>query len=304
MARDQHKLSVQQREELKNLYTSGTSIRDLTKMFGLCFTSVTKYLNKMGVKTNGARLENTEDYKFNENVFETINEESAYWAGFLMADGCIAERKYGKSVMLGLSYIDIGHLEKFRKFLGAEKRPIYVIDHKFNTNGYGNVSKGCNLTIASVKMTDDLAKLGVTPHKSGREIACESLKWNKHFWRGMVDGDGSIEVNPNRGKKCYNRVRLCGSETIVSQFKDFVSVFYENRIHVSKHQTANLWYVAFVGRGAYSAAKMLYWNSTISLDRKLAKAQEIIQLYELPDSGSSKEVANVSSVDYPQKQAS
>lgn len=212
-----------------------------------------------------------------------------------MADGCVVERKHGKSVMLGLSYDDIGHVEKFRKFLGAEKRPIYLLDHKVNCNGEEKNYRMCDLTVASVKLVDDLAKLGVTPHKTGREIACEALKTNRHFWRGMVDGDGSIEVNPNPGKTCYNRVRLCGSETIVSQFKDFISIFYKNNIHVSKHQTANIWYVAFVGLGAYSAAKMLYMDSTISLDRKLKKANEIISLYESADSADSvvEEVADV-----------
>lgn len=66
MTRDQHKLSVQQREEMKDLYIGGTPVRRLSEKFYLSIACVIKNLNGMGVKTNGKRLEKTEDYKFNE----------------------------------------------------------------------------------------------------------------------------------------------------------------------------------------------------------------------------------------------
>lgn len=31
-------------------------------------------------------------YNLNENCFETLTPESAYWIGFIAADGCIKER--------------------------------------------------------------------------------------------------------------------------------------------------------------------------------------------------------------------
>ncbi len=43
-------------------------------------------------------------YIINSNAFSTLTPESAYWVGFLMADGCISNK--GRSIKLQLAEVD------------------------------------------------------------------------------------------------------------------------------------------------------------------------------------------------------
>ena len=59
----------------------------------------------------------------NEGAFSLDTEESAYWAGFLIADGCISVPQSGSpSVSINLMACDKTHLILFRAFLGATTR--------------------------------------------------------------------------------------------------------------------------------------------------------------------------------------
>ena len=56
-------------------------------------------------------------YNLNENFFDELNEKSAYWLGFLYADGYVSS--YENSIGISLKSEDINHLEKFKNFLNS-----------------------------------------------------------------------------------------------------------------------------------------------------------------------------------------
>jgi DNA-binding transcriptional regulator WhiA len=67
-------------------------------------------------------------YTVNEAVFDTITEESAYWLGFLMADGSINTGKTGNPrIALTLAERDREHLVKFRKFLNCSNQILFQL---------------------------------------------------------------------------------------------------------------------------------------------------------------------------------
>jgi len=49
---------------------------------------------------------------------EVANANTAYWLGFLAADGCISEDKH--RLVLGLTMQDRPHIEQFRRFIGSD----------------------------------------------------------------------------------------------------------------------------------------------------------------------------------------
>jgi DNA-binding transcriptional regulator WhiA len=129
----------------------------------------------------------------NEAVFDTITEESAYWLGFLMADGNINTGKTGNPrIALTLAERDREHLVKFRKFLNCSNQILLKIV-KVNEKTWNQYT----LRFSSKNIADRLNEFGITKRKSltAKSIGLED---NKHFWRGVLDGDGYIKNRDGR----------------------------------------------------------------------------------------------------------
>src|ERR671939_420121 len=123
----------------------------------------------------------------NESAFEAITEESAYWLGFLIADGCITRDKRLPNsqprLKINLAHIDLPQLHKLRNFLDFGGK-ISICE------------KYCSMAVSSRRIVKTLETYGVVARKSQRTAAHSLLECNRHFWRGVVDGDGGIYIKP------------------------------------------------------------------------------------------------------------
>lgn len=92
--------------------------------------------------------ENARKHSINECFFESINsEKSAYWLGFLYADGYVSSN--GNRIALGLCNKDYDHLQKFLNDIEAD----YTIEERVvgkRKNGLDDII--CRVSISSVKM--------------------------------------------------------------------------------------------------------------------------------------------------------
>jgi len=130
-------------------------------------------------------------YKVNEGYFDVLNENSAYWLGFLYADGYVRLRN-GRSgtLKLKLKVTDRNHIEKFLNDIDS--------DHPIKC-GIDGKSKFCLTSVNSNKMVKRLFELGCVNNKTFK-IRLPDLTQNlmSHFIRGYFDGDGSISKVKNR----------------------------------------------------------------------------------------------------------
>lgn len=201
------------------------------------------------------KIDKTKPYAKGRHVFlcECGNEctpESLYWAGFLAADGCVQEKnENNKKISIGLKKSDIGHIEKFRKFIGSDT-VIREKKHSFD------------ISVSSVKMANDLRRFGVTPRKSLNYSPPDFCLNSPDFWRGMIDGDGCI------GDKNGNiHIGLCGSKDTVFVFYNWVSSFTDVKAKPFE-RTPNFWAFRTSCSHAQKTIQKLYENGGISLDRK------------------------------------
>jgi hypothetical protein len=97
----------------------------------------------------------------------------------------------------------------------------------------------------------------------------------KHYWRGLVDGDGWVITNKN-GKPT---IGLCGTKEICEGFKAFCQSVSPTKANVSKNRGSYQYAVS--GSFTIPIIRALYQDATIYLDRKYEKAMEI--LAEYPD---------------------
>ncbi|MGA9844719.1 MAG: hypothetical protein WBQ25_20655 [Nitrososphaeraceae archaeon] len=130
----------------------------------------------------------------NEASFDVLTEESGYWIGFLVADGNICYKKGIPIIALHLKDIDLPHLHKFREFVGSSHKVGNYVNRI-----WGNASH--SISFSSERMANTLKKYGFVPRKCfTAEI--KEVQNNRHVWRGLIDGDGSLGV--------YERKNLTG----------------------------------------------------------------------------------------------
>lgn len=205
-------------------------------------------------------------YKLNQSAFDEITELSAYWIGFLMADGCVQKKSKGftDQIFLVLKPEDKQHLKKFKNFLDAENP---IKKRKRSNKDY------LGIQITSQEIVDQLAEFGVVPNKTKNAEVNGKLKSNRHFWRGVVDGDGSVAMYNNKP-----RIDLIGSKLLVNQFKDFVTDFCKTNASVLERNGSYSYRVN--GKNvATEVIDKLYKNSNVYLDRKKRVADEIMNKY-------------------------
>lgn len=197
---------------------------------------------------------------FNNNAF--IDDRlSYYWVGFMMADGCLP--RAGNLIQCGLGKEDQNHVQKLFDYIGIGN----IIYYEKSAYWRGS----CKV------LRDRLISYGVIPGKSKTNniTLSDNLKNSSDFWRGMVDGDGHIIINPRK------RMGLAGRQIIVEEFCDYV----ERNLDIKRPKLLNLEggckQVSYCGKEAKDyrgIIKLLYTKHEEyeALERKDKLAQFII----------------------------
>lgn len=189
-------------KKIEQLYNEGKSTREIGKIMNTSGVTISKHLQKMGVKIKDLH-KSRQIYSFNENYFKTIDDEhKAYWLGFIAADGCVLEPTYqvskrtGKiirkeqgALQIGLQEKDKAHLEKFQKDIKDT--------HKIN---FSKKRKAYDIKILSNIICMDLQQYNIVPRKSLVLEFPDNIREDllRHFIRGYFDGDGSIAFCKNK----------------------------------------------------------------------------------------------------------
>lgn len=237
-------------------YLSDESVTfsDIRKTFGYKNST---FKNKL--KVVGENSERRYKVDFNRQLFKVIDsEESAYWLGFILADGYLHEERGALTIKLGA--IDKTHLEKFCDFAGCSYSLITEEVGGFETKVF-------SVNLNSIEMSNDLVEKGIRQAKSGKEkpyaIKNDSLK--RHYIRGILDGDGWIRKN-------LSGIGLVGSKEICEYFLEDTGV---NNVTVGEHDT--IYKVEIRSKTEIKKIIQRYYkDSTVYLDRKMKLAQAVL----------------------------
>jgi hypothetical protein len=219
---------------------------DLVSHFGLNYEQIrtrARTLNLDSKKT--VRRKN-----INHDFFSTVNIESSYWAGFLMADGNIR----GNKIWIGLGEKDKPHLEEFAKALNLTEAV------RCYSSVAGGILKGRNYTrvvleVGSKKLVEAIQKnFSVFPQKTLKPyIPPPHVRDNfaKAFIAGLIDGDGFINFYQS-GK--YIRFGFMGAEEICTWAADvaneaLITLGRKPTTYVTKSQRG-YWEIRCVGKNA------------------------------------------------------
>lgn len=262
------RLSTEQKEMACQQYIKGLNTTELARIYNVSPVAINGIITRRGVKIR-TQSEAQRKLYADHHAFDNLNEFSEYWLGFIFADGsCVDNKNANSEISLILSDKDANHLEKFKLFLKSEHK---ISLFKIN-QGYYSENASVKFSIRSFELSSKLKTYGWA--KNLGSIADKRLVKSKHFWRGVVDGDGCLGIN--KGKLFdFPRLELVGGKLLLEQFTAFVkSIVPENKATARPHKS--IFRVGLLRNAAHKVIECLYKDNNIALDRKNKIAQKII----------------------------
>lgn len=209
------------------------SMKKTSKEFGCCEATVWKILKKNEVERFGTG--GFEAASVDHDFFAREDQQAFYFAGLLMADGCVDSKR--NRVRLALRATDrdvVDELVRRAKYQG--NIPEYI-----NKGG-----QHVELCIYSNKWKKDLKQFGVVPNKT--DTACipqwvQRHELYHHFLRGVCDGDGSIRSTKERvdGSESGFIVTIVGSYQIIQSFSDALKPIIGHGGKIWNRKYTGLW---------------------------------------------------------------
>lgn len=181
-----------------------------------------------------------------------------------MADGCVTERE----VILVLQARDAGHVRSFLGLLGCSDRPLAVVER----------NRGVRAAIGSVALARQLAGYGLLAGCKGSHPLSRELSESPDFWRGLVDGDGSIRFS---GATRIPKLDVVGHPGIIRQLATFLGSVLPDGDEPAPYahsQSDQVLMLGAGGRRAKAVVGALYHPALVdALPRKLAVAREVMR---------------------------
>ena len=251
-------------------YASGATLEALSQRHKVSTKTVSKYLRilEVPIRPRGQQMQ----YSVDPSKFLEDTEGAAYWVGFMAADGCVHVPPKGRGqpqISLQLQEQDEAHVRKFGDFC----KSTYPVRHVVCPSSW-------KMSISSSELADVLASLNVLPRKSAIVTAPKRLCNSRHYWRGVIDGDGTISQNARRVSL------LSMSLEFVEQFSSFVKSLIPRRTDrygnivetvINIHKTSRGYYVVSLYADlAERVIRLLYSNTSVYLDRKYARAEKVL----------------------------
>jgi hypothetical protein len=254
-------------------YDAGANMTEAGRVIGCSDIVLRKELKRRGVELKGFDYKRWRKYGMDETFFDIIDtEEKAYWIGFITADGSVCKN----NLSVGLAAVDKDHLNKLRDSLKAD---CPIKDEV--SSGFGKGLPMVRIRICSNTICTALSQHGVVPNKTLKETYCTNIPdlLVRHYWRGLVDGDGCITRSDVVGTDRSSwQVQLVGSKDIVCSFSRWVRSFVVTSAEPKESSKTKGYYsIRYSGiRIVQAITDALYKESAIHLDRKKLKADELL----------------------------
>ena len=270
------KLSEFTDEIVKIYLEEKIGVDTIAKRFNTSGSSIQKIINKAGV------MRDYEYYQYNidESYFEKVDTRNkAYVLGFLYADGNVTSAGWRLKLQKKDKYI----IDKIKEEIKYDGPLLFVKPEKREKNGKINYSQGAfALSIARVKMAEDLTKLGCMENKTWKlrfpteeQVPREFIA---DFLRGYCDGDGHLSaLSP--------MINIIGNKFFIEEFLKYLPIngantyYKQSSLYVDDLDKQTISFFVYKKHGSLEAMNFLYGNSpTLYLPRKYELAQHWLSL--------------------------
>jgi hypothetical protein len=265
-----------------DLYKQKHGATSIARLFGIDKRSVYNILTRVGIGTRPRRNRTGDTYhvpkyqvdwltrerrghlrgpkgNFNFDAFKKLDETACYWVGYLITDGCIGAYD-GRSYRLYLTQAR-KHREQCEKLRAYLHSDLCIEDFEQETFGHLRSFSRVSFTLPD-EVAQRLLKLGIKPAKTARVRPNEALITHPDFWRGVIEGDGTV---------CMGYIRMNSSSPVLAGiYRRLVrSMFGMEWVHTYRNE-AGVWGIdVSKGEIIYKLALWLYpTDNVLGLERK------------------------------------
>ncbi len=271
---------------LRDLYVD-KSKSEILKIYNISDGVLNRWLKESNIDNKNGHI-----YNFNKNIFDIIDiPEKAYWLGFIWCDGYNMKRQrnnhWSYEFKLDLAEQDIGHLEKFNRFLNSNR-----LIRKYKQNAFNKDTTVCRIYICNKHFGKTLYdKYGFIPNRYDINPLINNVpeEYHKDLIRGIIDAEGYIGsnyVNDNSKGKLVYKAGL--TITTYENLLDFVQEYLiKNKVIINysqklkRHKDRDMYCTTVSYCGNVQIPRILnhfYKDATIYLDRKYLTYKNIIKI--------------------------
>ena len=255
-----NKLREDQTELILDLYNNKyEGYVKISKMLNVSSCSILNLLKKHNVYIRSTSETKAKQSGIDEHFLDDPQEEfAAYFIGLFLSDGNMSSRLTNKartvSISLHLDDIDLLYqicdkINIDRKYIGLSKR-----------------SKLARICFSNKIIYEKLLQIGLTPNKSLTCTIPKILENNRHFWRGVIDGDGTIGYTRKNGEEIRD-LGLAGTKQVCEKFGEFIETLYkENSYTIAPCK--NIFVIKVNRLAAKDVLTEMYRDCSIYMDRK------------------------------------
>lgn len=261
-------------EELKLVqeYKEGKSAYQISRDTGMVSGAVYELLKRNKCELRSVyESKESRGFTINHDCFTDFSrEEDSYWYGFLLADGCISNG----IVSLSLKPSDRYFVEAFKEYSGGSGK---VRDVTSFNKSVQKEYKFCSFSVKDLKLEERLTAQGFEPRKSCKELPPTFLTYTKsdrHFWRGVIDGDGYIRKDVNNPE-----INLVGSLVLLESFRKFCEAVTDVKRDklIRQRPNSELHLISYFGAEAIKVMSVLWSDYSLCLKRKEEIVKSVIE---------------------------
>lgn len=202
-------------------------------------------------------------------MLDLTKDYDSYLFGFVLADGSLNLYTQNRGrVQIELDYKDKEILEKiYHRFYYQSYLKSRVRQTNFKKE-YKTIIWSCHQLI----FREQLLKLGYPAENKIKLVDVPTSKYNKAaFWRGYIDGDGSIGTT--KSDEPFISLTIT-SNNLANEYLKFLKDEFNIIKIINKNKRDNVYNIMVKNEDALSVGNYIYENSTIQMDRKYRKYLE------------------------------
>jgi hypothetical protein len=219
-------------------------------------------------------------------------EEKSYIYGLLLSDGTLYlahENTLSGTMKLEISERDEDIVDKLCSIVPNSTKTRRVRDTNFKT-GYHSVS----FNVSRQEFIKEMVDFGFVTEKKSQNARPPIKEYDKNaFWRGVIDGNGSIGLRKNSSGNTDAFLSLIiNGDDLKNEFCSYLQSITGHQYSPKRNKRDNVYNVGCGGHAACRVLKMLYKDATIYLNRKYQKYLECMD-WELENNKPKRNTSGV-----------
>ena len=215
--------------------------------------------------------------KYDKLLFDLKEPNYSYIIGFIQADGHLIKASRGRGKMsIELSFRDGAILRKIKKII-----PVYsYIKTRIRNTNFKKNYKSISLLVCDKNFRDTINYYGIPYGKKSDIIKPPIYDYSENdYWRGIIDGDGSIGFTKD------NKPFISLVTASYKLFKSYCNFIYKHigvKHNPKRNNRDNVYNVILFKEDCKKLISILYYDNCISISRKYKLSKKIIKLKIAP----------------------